>query len=67
MFAEENERRVAAFLARQAGFSAADIEATVSGLCPAAQRHDRGRGMVLLTPKSTATDGFFVAVMKKSS
>jgi 16S rRNA (cytosine967-C5)-methyltransferase len=65
---EENDRRVAAFLAAHAAFQAvppADVVARAgldAGLANAALTSDRG---LLLTPHRTGTDGFFVAVMAR--
>ncbi|HEX7758614.1 MAG TPA: RsmB/NOP family class I SAM-dependent RNA methyltransferase [Caulobacteraceae bacterium] len=58
LFAEENEDRVAAFLARTPGFA----------VVPAAGPADAfltGEGFLRLTPRSAGTDGFFVAVMAR--
>jgi 16S rRNA (cytosine967-C5)-methyltransferase len=58
LLAEENEDRVDAFLARVAGFE----------LLPAVGPADAfltPRGFLRLTPLTTGTDGFFVAVLKR--
>jgi 16S rRNA (cytosine967-C5)-methyltransferase len=56
LFAEENEDRVAGFLARTPGFSAAPVSAP-AGLATGEE------GWLRLTPLRDATDGFFVAAM----
>ncbi|WP_372784578.1 RsmB/NOP family class I SAM-dependent RNA methyltransferase [Phenylobacterium sp.] len=57
---EEDEDRVAAFLARTPGFVAAP--ATVD---PKLTRHLTPDGFLRLTPRTSGTDGFFVAVLEK--
>jgi 16S rRNA (cytosine967-C5)-methyltransferase len=60
LFAEENEDRVAAFLARTPGFA----------VIPAAGVADEfltGEGYLRLTPRSAGTDGFFVAVIQRNA
>lgn len=58
LFAEENEDRVAAFLARTPGFAAVPAAGVADAfLTPA--------GHLRLTPRSAGTDGFFVAVMAR--
>ena len=59
LLAEENEDRVAAFLAAYPGFSA--VAAALAG----AERWLTPDGFVRLTPRSAATDGFFVATMTR--
>ena len=59
LFAEENEDRVAAFLAAAPGFRA----------IPAAGPADAfltPRGFLRMTPRAAGTDGFFVAVLRKA-
>jgi 16S rRNA (cytosine967-C5)-methyltransferase len=53
VFAEENEDRLAAFLARTPAFRPTRIE----GASPAAE-------VLRLTPRSAATDGFFIAMLE---
>ena len=65
MFAEENSLRLDSFLARRGEFSARPFGDELAVLCPPSQRIDCGSGRVMFTPKSTATDGFFIAVMEK--
>ncbi len=58
LFAEENEDRVAAFLARTSGFA----------LVPAAGPADAfltAEGYLRLTPRGAGTDGFFVATLRR--
>ncbi len=57
LFAEENEDRVAAFLASHPDFGADVIELT------GAERWVTPDGFLRLTPRSADTDGFFVAVL----
>jgi 16S rRNA (cytosine967-C5)-methyltransferase len=60
LFAEENEDRVAAFVARFPAFRLSPIEV------PAPLSLD-GEGRLRLTPRSHGTDGFFVAVLQHSA
>ena len=57
LLAEENEDRVAAFVAAHPDFGVADIELAGAG------RWATPAGFLRLTPRSAATDGFFVAVL----
>jgi len=57
---EEDEDRVAAFLDRTEGFSL--LPATDA---PALQEHLTSEGYLRLTPRTAATDGFFVAVLAR--
>jgi len=60
IFAEEDEDRVAAFLARRPGFSVRPASAQfVQHLTP--------EGYLRLTPHSAGTDGFFVAVLERTA
>src|SRR5215217_5006265 len=59
IFAEENEDRVAAFLARNSSFTARPIT-----LEPVAE-HVTPQGFLRLTPRTAATDGFFVALLER--
>jgi 16S rRNA (cytosine967-C5)-methyltransferase len=59
LLADENEDRVAAFVAAHADFGVADIE--LAG----AERWVTPDGFLRLTPRSAATDGFFVAVLTR--
>jgi 16S rRNA (cytosine967-C5)-methyltransferase len=64
---DENEERLAAFRAVQTDFEPvlAKEAAETAGLAPlAAYANADGTGL-LLTPKRTGTDGFFVAVMRR--
>jgi 16S rRNA (cytosine967-C5)-methyltransferase len=59
LFAEENEDRVAAFLAAQPGFRALPARGPADGfLTP--------DGYLRLTPRTAGTDGFFVAVLERA-
>ena len=60
IFAEENEDRIAAFLARTPGFAVqtAGFEAVADYATP--------EGFLRLTPMSAATDGFYVAVLERA-
>jgi 16S rRNA (cytosine967-C5)-methyltransferase len=60
IFAEENEDRIAAFLARTPGF------AVVPAAFEAVADHATPEGFLRLTPLSAGTDGFFVAVLEKA-
>ena len=55
LFAEENEDRVAAFLARTPGFEVRPVE--IAG----AERSRTPEGFLRLTPRTAGADGFFVA------
>jgi 16S rRNA (cytosine967-C5)-methyltransferase len=57
---EEDEDRVAAFLARVPGFVA-----TPATDNPKLTRHLTAEGFLRLTPRTAGTDGFFVAVLEK--
>jgi 16S rRNA (cytosine967-C5)-methyltransferase len=61
VFAEENEDRIAAFLARSPGFAVRPImlEPVVEHVTP--------QGFLRLTPRTAATDGFFVALLERSA
>jgi 16S rRNA (cytosine967-C5)-methyltransferase len=56
LFANENEDRIAAFLAERPAFA---IE-------PIAGEHATPEGFLRLTPRTAGTDGFFAAVLRKS-
>ncbi len=63
---DENADQVAAFLADNRDFSAvppAEVAAPIGGLDAAAL--DAGNGLVL-TPRLTGTDGFFISVMRRA-
>ena len=63
---DENADQVAAFLAAHAEFSAvppAEAASAVPGLSSAAR--DAGNGLVL-SPRTTGTDGFFISVMRRA-
>jgi 16S rRNA (cytosine967-C5)-methyltransferase len=59
LLAEENEDRVAAFVAAHADFGVADVELAGAG------RWATPAGFLRLTPRSASTDGFFVAVLTR--
>jgi 16S rRNA (cytosine967-C5)-methyltransferase len=61
LLAEENEDRVAAFLARSAEFTVEPVE-----LEAVADWRTR-EGFLRLTPRTSGTDGFFVAVLRRSA
>ena len=61
LLAEENDERIAAFVASQPDFGVADIE--LAG----AERWVTPDGYLRLTPRSAVTDGFFVAVLTRRS
>ncbi|MFN0192289.1 MAG: RsmB/NOP family class I SAM-dependent RNA methyltransferase [Aestuariivirga sp.] len=63
---EENADQVRAFMSRHPGLSIIPYTDLWSSGDPPPQRTDLD-GTLLLTPASTDTDGFFVAVMRKSS
>ncbi|HLY78511.1 MAG TPA: RsmB/NOP family class I SAM-dependent RNA methyltransferase [Caulobacteraceae bacterium] len=61
LLAEENEDRVAAFVAAHPGFKAEPVES------PGAEPWLTASGFLRLTPLSANTDGFFVAVLFRSA
>jgi 16S rRNA (cytosine967-C5)-methyltransferase len=67
LLAEENEDRIAAFLAARPDFAAADALAAIAA--PEVRERLKHRqtpaGFLRLTPKSADTDGFFVAVLTR--
>ena len=71
---EENEDRIAAFLAANPDFAAASAlaqiaasgQASVDGLARLAERQTP-EGYLRLTPETAATDGFFIAVLERES
>jgi len=60
VFAEENEDRIAAFLAGRAEFSVEPIELAE------ADHWRTGGGYLRLTPRTAGTDGFFVAALRRT-
>jgi len=60
LFAEENEDRVAAFLAEGAGFAVEPIAKAGT------ERWRTDAGFLRLTPRTAGTDGFFVATLRRS-
>ncbi len=60
---QENEERVAAFLASHGNFAPAEL--AVGRLCHSAHAPAAGATKVTLTPLSTETDGFFIAAMTR--
>ncbi len=70
ILAEENEDRVAAFLARHDGWRIANPLARLSPelrdrLAPFVRRGVPGTPALRLTPRAAGTDGFFVAVLER--
>jgi len=59
---EENEDRVAAFLARAPNFA---VKPATDD--PALTRHLTSEGYLRLSPRSAATDGFFVALLERQA
>jgi len=59
LFAEENEDRVGAFLARATGFEAVRAEGVADAFLT-------GEGFLRLSPRTAGTDGFFVAVLRRA-
>src|SRR5262249_17869580 len=59
LFAEENEDRIAAFLAAREDFAAEPVELAE------AQRWRTTDGFLRLTPLSASADGFFVAALRR--
>jgi 16S rRNA (cytosine967-C5)-methyltransferase len=59
---EEDEDRIAAFLSRQSGFRV--VPATSNDRL---RRHLTAEGYLRLSPYSSGTDGFFVAVLEHTS
>lgn len=67
VFARENGHQVAAFLAANAGFAAADHAALWRAAFPSADDHVRVEATGLtLSPARTRTDGFFVSVLERT-
>ncbi len=60
LFAEENEDRVAAFLARTPGFAVVPAAGVADGFLTT-------EGFLRLTPRTAGTDGFFVAVLVRGA
>jgi 16S rRNA (cytosine967-C5)-methyltransferase len=74
LLAEENEDQIAAFLAEAPGFrslSALEAIAASQLATPEAiarlEPHGSPEGFLRLSPRTTATDGFFIAVLERSS
>jgi 16S rRNA (cytosine967-C5)-methyltransferase len=68
---QENREQVKAFLARQSGFAVVPPEQVISSLWEraddfAAAVYQSPEGL-LMTPRKTGTDGFFVSVLKRSA
>jgi 16S rRNA (cytosine967-C5)-methyltransferase len=59
LFAEENEDRIAAFLAAGEGF-------TLEAAAGVADAHLSAADFLRLTPRTAGTDGFFVAVLRRA-
>ncbi|HRD47746.1 MAG TPA: MFS transporter, partial [Caulobacter sp.] len=61
IFAEENEDRVAAFLARHPAFKATPVtlDAVADRVTP--------DGYLRLSPRTAATDGFFAAILERTA
>jgi 16S rRNA (cytosine967-C5)-methyltransferase len=66
---EENTEQISAFLARHDGFAvvpsvevASKLGLRAKDFCDAARLYEQG---LLMTPRRTGTDGFFVAVLKR--
>jgi 16S rRNA (cytosine967-C5)-methyltransferase len=59
LFAEENEDRIAAFLARNGAF-------TPEPVVGVADAHVTAKGFLRLTPLAAGTDGFFVAALRRA-
>ncbi|MET0313689.1 MAG: RsmB/NOP family class I SAM-dependent RNA methyltransferase [Hansschlegelia sp.] len=68
MLAEENEDRIAAFRARHPGFAPTPaVEAAVGAGLPALAAFANAAGdAILLSPRRSGTDGFFVAVLTRT-
>ncbi|MCI4665821.1 MAG: RsmB/NOP family class I SAM-dependent RNA methyltransferase [Neomegalonema sp.] len=70
LFASENQDRVAAFLERHPHFALGDLAAAwrAAGLAGAApEPHIPMAGATLIAPSQHETDGFFVALLERSS
>jgi 16S rRNA (cytosine967-C5)-methyltransferase len=61
VFAEENEDRIAAFLSRNPAFAVRTITLEPVG------DHVTPEGFLRLTPRTAATDGFFVALLERTA
>ena len=66
---EENGAQVRAFLARHAGFSVQPAAEVANALGEAAFMFSKAARMsqegLLMTPRTTETDGFFVALLRR--
>lgn len=64
---EENEDRIEAFLANSAGFSLTDpLEAAIRVGLPQLGAYKNAAGnALLLSPRRSGTDGFFIAILKR--
>jgi 16S rRNA (cytosine967-C5)-methyltransferase len=60
VLAEENEDRIAAFLARTPGFAIKPVALELVA------DHVTAQGFLRLTPRTAATDGFFVALLERT-
>ncbi len=68
LLAEENEDRIAAFLGRRPEFAAvpAAEAAVAAGLPDLARFALPSGGSILLSPRRSGTDGFFIAVLRRT-
>ncbi|MDR4305062.1 RsmB/NOP family class I SAM-dependent RNA methyltransferase [Chelatococcus sambhunathii] len=67
LLADENGHRVAAFLARRPEFSQVPAaEAAIAAGLPSLARFADPSGAILLSPRRSGTDGFFVAVLRRA-
>ncbi len=67
LLADENGDRIAAFVARHPDFSMVPApEAAISAGLPALARFAEPSGGLLLSPRRSGTDGFFVAVLRRT-
>ncbi|MES0808850.1 RsmB/NOP family class I SAM-dependent RNA methyltransferase [Roseibium sp. SCPC15] len=66
---QENEDQAAHFLSRNSNFSAKSALAVWKDTLPGvpAPKYSNERGELLLTPASTGTDGFFIAIFERKS
>jgi 16S rRNA (cytosine967-C5)-methyltransferase len=63
---EENAAQVAGFRAAHPEFEPVELAPALAALAPgAAERAHRRDGAVLLTPRLTGTDGFFIALLRR--
>ena len=66
LLAAENAERIAAFLGANAGFRAMPVSGPLAAALPHAAVQKADDGTVVLSPHRTATDGFFLALLRRA-